>query len=273
MEDTQYQYLKLLLNEVFKERNIDFSQYREPLLARRVAIRLRATKCSSYEEYMNILAGNREEMEALLDNLTINTTQFFRDPKVFEVIRQKVIPEILSKEVIENRRLVRIWSCGSSGGEEATTLLIQIMEYLKEDRPDPNIYIYGTDIDKWSIEKAKNGVYDEFEFKDMPDQLRDKYFLDMGNRKLWRKKELNKYLFFREHDIVRNEPIRNTDMIVCRNLFIYFRRELQELCLEKFHSALNKGGFLVLGLTESLWGAMGKSFKEFDRENKIYRKA
>jgi len=264
--------LKLLLNEVFKERGIDFSQYRENLIGRRVAVRLRATKYSSYEEYMQFLKDNREEMEALLDVLTINVTQFFRDGRVFEAIKKKVIPELFNKEVIENRKIVRIWSCGSSGGEEATTILILIAEYLKENLDKPQIYVYGTDIDKWSIEKAKDGIYEEYEFKDMPKELREKYFLEVGNKKFWRKKDLNRSLFFREHDIVKNEPLRNVNLILCRNLFIYFKRELQEACLEKFSKALNKDGFLVLGLTESLWGASLKSFVEFDRENRIYRK-
>jgi len=265
--------LKLLLNEVFKERKIDFSQYRENLIERRIAIRLRATKCHSHDEYMRYLSGNREEMDALLDTLTINVTHFFRDTRVFEAIRTKVIPELFPKETIENKKIVRIWSCGSSGGEEATTVLILIAEYLKTNLNKPLIYIYGTDIDKWSIEKAKDGVYEEYKFKEMPGGLGEKYFLDVGNKKFWRKKEFDKFLFFREHDVIRDEPLRSVDMVLCRNLFIYFKRELQELCLEKFSRVLNKNGFLVLGLTESIWGAMGKSFVEFDRENRIYRKA
>ncbi len=264
--------LKLLLNEVFKERGLDFSQYRENLIERRVAVRLRATKNSTYEEYTQFLKNNREEMEALLDVLTINVTQFFRDGRVFEAIKRKVIPGLFNKEVIENKKIVRVWSCGSSGGEEATTILILIAEYLKENLDRPQIYVYGTDIDKWSIEKANDGVYEEYEFKDMPKELKEKYILEEGNKKFWRKKDLNKFLFFKIHDIAKDAPPKSFDMILCRNLFIYFKRELQEACLEKFSKALNKDGFLVLGLTESLWGFFAKSFVEFDRENRIYRK-
>ena len=97
---------------------------------------------------MQYLAGNREEMDALLDTLTINVTQFFRDRGVFEAIKTKVIPRIFTREVIENKKIVRIWSCGSSGGEEATTVLILIAEYLKENLNRLPVYIYGTDIDK-----------------------------------------------------------------------------------------------------------------------------
>ncbi|MFH1442129.1 MAG: protein-glutamate O-methyltransferase CheR [Candidatus Omnitrophota bacterium] len=270
MED--YQELKVLLNKVFKERAIDFSQYREKLLCRRVATRLRANKKSSYEEYMRLLENSREEMDALLDSLTIHTTQFYRDSKVFDAVYENILPELFNKEALKNKKSARIWSCGCSGGEESTTVLILIAEYLKENFDIQQIAIYGTDIDKWSIEKAKDGVYDEYEFKDMPAGLKEKYFLDMGNKRFWRKKELNKYLFFKQHDIVKDEPLRNIDLILCRNLFIYFKRELQQLCLEKFYKSLNKGGFLVLGLTESLWKDVTEGYVEFDSYNKIYRK-
>ena len=264
--------LKLLLNEVFKERHIDFSQYREQLIQRRVAVRLRVTKCHSYPEYIDFLKHNRHELDALLDALTINVTQFYRDPQVFQAIAQKIIPCLFPAKVIEKKEIVRIWSCGCSGGEEATTVLILISEYLKQDINKPRILIYGTDIDKLSIKKANEGIYEEYEFKDMPAGLKEKYFLPVGNRRYERKKEFNQFLFFREQDVIRSEPVKNVDLIICRNLFIYFKRELQLQCLEKFYRALNKGGFLVLGLTESLWGDSAKKYAEFDRENRIYGK-
>jgi len=270
-----YEDLKLLLNEVFKERHIDFSQYREQLIQRRVAMRLRVTKCHSYPEYIDFLKHNRNEMDTLLDALTINVTQFYRDPRVFQAIAEKIIPRLFTAKVIEKKEIVRIWSCGCSGGEEATTILILISEYFKENKKKinkPRIFIYGTDIDKCSIEKAGEGIYEEYEFKDMPAGLKERYFLPVDNRHFERKKELNQFLFFREQDVIRSEPVKNVDLILCRNLFIYFKRELQEQCLEKFYGALNRDGFLVLGLTESLWGASAKRFVDFDRENRIYAK-
>jgi len=265
--------IKLLLNEVFKERHIDFSEYRESLLERRINVRLRATKKSSHDEYVTYLSGNREEMDLLLDALTINTTQFFRDPRVFESIRKKILPIIFNRATSDERRAtINIWSCGCSGGEETVTLLILIAEYLNDRLDRYDIRIHGTDIDKWSIENALDGVYEEYKFKDMPANLREKYFLDMGNRRHWRREWLNRHLAFREHDIVRRKPLMNMDLILCRNVFIYFKRNLQKLCLEKFARSLNEGGFLVLGLTESLWGESAVNYEEFDRENRIFRK-
>jgi chemotaxis protein methyltransferase CheR len=268
--------LELLLNEIFKERNIDFFHYREKFLERRMAARIRATRCSSYEEYIQFLRDNKKEMDALLSALTINVTHFFRDFKVFETIKNKVIPlmfEEKKKKCKEMEKLVfKVWSCGCSGGEEPTTILILFLEYLKKHPQKTQICIYGTDIDKLSIEKAKKGIYEEYEFKETPQELREKYFLNLKNGYFMRNKELNKFLFFKEHDIVKEEPLLNMDLILCRNVFIYFKRELQELCIEKFYRALNKGGFLILGLTEFLWEPFSKKFSSFDRSSKIYRK-
>lgn len=265
-------FLEQVLNEVFKERNLDFSQYNARLLQRRLERRVQTTRAGSQEAYLGLLQGNREEMDALLDALTVNTTQFFRDPEVFEALQRKVIPEIFTPEVLEERKIVRIWSCGSSAGEEAASVLILIAEYVQEYLEELRIHIYGTDIDRWSIEKAKEGIYEAYEFKTMPRHLRTKYFWDMGNKRFWRRDELNPYLTFWQQDVINDEPLRQVDLILCRNLFIYFKPELQSRCLEKFAEALKKGGFLVLGLTESLRGGLTKTFEEFDRDHRIYRK-
>ena len=268
--------LKTLLNQVFEERQMDFSEYREKFIQRRIAVRLRATGSDNYEEYLRHLKGNHEEMDALLDALTIHTTQFFRDPKVFEAIRTKILPQILTDEVIEGRKIVRIWSAGCSGGEEAMSILILIMEYLTEylrhQLQMPRIHIVGTDIDRWSIEKANEGVYDETEFQSTPRVFRDKYFVDMGNRRFWRSKKWNSYFSFRRHDIVKDAPLRHVDLVLCRNTFIYFKRELQALCVEKFFNSLKREGFLVLGLTEWSAGETATGFLSFDRENRMYQK-
>lgn len=264
-----------LLKEVFKERGVDFSRYRERLLERRIETRIRATKRDSYEDYMNFLRGNRHEMDALLDALTINTTHFFRDHRVFDAVAKKIIPAFFGSKLIEKNRITRIWSCGCSGGEELTTILILILEHLEKAgiaAGPHHIQLFGTDIDKWSLDKARDGVYDGFEFRETPPDLREKYFIDMGNGRFWRKKELNGFFKFKRHDIVGEEPVKHVDLLLCRNVFIYFRRELQELCLEKFHRSLNTGGFLVLGLTEGLWGASVGKFRAFDDVYRIYRK-
>ena len=144
-------------------------------------------------------------------------------------------------------------------------MLILISEYFMkniENIDQPRILIYGTDIDKWSIEKARAGVYEEYEFKHLPAGLKELYFQAIDRSRFERNVELNSRLLFREQDVVRGEPVKNVAMILCRNLFIYFKRELQERCLEIFYDALNKGGFLVMGLSESLWGASAKKFAD-----------
>ena len=261
-----------LLNEIIRERKIDFSQYHEALIKRRISVRMHAKKCQSYNEYLDVLKRDPDEMEELLNVLTINVTHFFRDPRVFEAIQKKILPEIFCQGTIAKKKIVRAWSCASSGGQEATSLLILMSEYLKGDLAKSHVHIYGTDVDKGSVQKARAGDYEDHEFKDMPEDLKKKYFVELENRHFCRKKELNKFLFFRQSDVIQDTPIHHVDLILCRNVFIYFERELQRLCLEKFHHALKPGGFLVLGLTEGILGLPDKRFEVFDRENRIYRK-
>jgi chemotaxis protein methyltransferase CheR len=263
--------LKDLLNNVFAQRNIDFSQYREKLIERRVNVRIRATKSNSLKDYINYLKQNRSEMDALLNVLTINVTSFFRDINVFQAIEQKVLPELFLG-LDKNNPIIRIWSCGCSGGQEATSILIMLLEFFQDKEITPSINIFGTDIDEWSIEKAKEGIYLESEIKNIPKRLLNKYFLDMGNKKYWRKKELNKYLFFKHHDIVKEKHLRRMDLVLCRNVFIYFKQELQLDCIMKYLKALNSNGFLVLGITESLYGSSYNMFREFDIKNRIFQK-
>lgn len=264
--------IQLVLNEIYEGRGLDFSQYRYKFLQRRINSRVKSTNSSSYQDYFRILKNNRDEMEALLNALTINVTQFFRDPIVFEGIKNKVIPAVI-KEKASPSANIRIWSCGASAGEEAVSVLILFLERLKEDIENFCFYIYCTDIDKDVIKKAKEGIYKEYEFKTMHPALREKYFIDLGGGLFRRKKELDKFLIFKQHDVISNLPLCSMDMIMCRNLFIYFERPLQKLCVEKFYRSLNRGGVFVLGLTEFLLEVYSGRFVAFDRSLRLYRKA
>ncbi|MFA5879124.1 MAG: protein-glutamate O-methyltransferase CheR [Candidatus Margulisiibacteriota bacterium] len=265
--------MDLLLNEIYKSRNLDFSQYKEKLIERRIAVRLRATKSNSYLEYSKILQKNSDEMDFLLNELTINVTRFFRDFSVFKVIQEKIIPKI-----IREHEFIKIWSCACSGGQEAVSILILFLEYIETLKKQnqlqgiPQIQIYGTDIDKLVIEKAEEGVYEDYEFQEMPKEYQAKYFIDMGNKKFWLKKEYRKYFTFCLHDIIKEPPLKNISFLLCRNLFIYFKPELQKICIEKFAQALRKNGFFITGTTEILAGKNLAGFYEYDQKNRIFLK-
>lgn len=268
-------YLMKILDKIKVERNLDFFQYRPSILERRVMTRVRMTKRDNFEEYFAHLKFHPEEMDYLMDAMTINVTEFFRDKAVFEIIEQKVIPDIFEKKKRTNSNRIRIWSCGCSSGEEAYSLLMSISEYLGTRLADFKLSIFGTDIDGEALAKANEGVYESAQFKNLSDKkkmLINKYFYDIGNRRYWIREEWPGYMNFQYHDVIADIPLERMDIISCRNLFIYFGRELQEQVLRRFWSSLNRNGFLILGNVESILGETREKYFEYDRKARIYMK-
>ncbi len=268
-------YLEKILDRIREERNLDFSQYRENILARRLMTRVRATKRDTFEQYLAYLKFHPQEMDLLMDAMTINVTEFFRDSHVFEVIEKKAIPDMFAKKEDLHSNIVRIWSCGSSSGEEAYSILMLIAEFLGTRLANYKLSIYGTDIDATALAKATEGVYEAPQFKRIPEDKKAlilKYFYDIGNRRFWVREEWPGYMNFQYHDVIADIPLDHMDIISCRNLLIYFGKGLQAQVLERFWGALNKGGFLILGNVESIWGDLKDKFIEYDRKARIYVK-
>lgn len=268
MEDI---YLKKILDKVHAERGLNFSQYRMKLLSRRVMARVRLTKRDDFEQYYAHLNRSPEEMDYLLDALTINVTEFFRDEFVFDVIEKKVIPELFNKK----RDTVRIWSCACSSGEEPYSILIAIAEFLGLKLPEYKLRIVATDIDEKTLMHAIQGVYDKTQFQKLPPHklmLLDKYFYKMETGKYWIREEWAGYIEFKYHDMVADPPLERMDMVLCRNVLMYFNRELQSQVIGRLYNALNHGGFLILGNVESVPNDLKDKFYEYDRKARIYIK-
>ncbi len=275
METKTDTYLLKILEKVKEERNLDFSQYREKVLARRVMTRVRITKRDNFEQYYAYLRIHSRELDYLMDALTINVTEFFRDSYVFDVIEEKVIPDLFAKKRRLNSNIVRIWSCACSSGEEPYSILMLITEYLKSKLADYKLSIYATDIDGQALAKAREGVYEETQFKRLSVARRaliEKYFYDVGNKRYWIREEWPAYMNFQYHDVIADIPLDHMDIILCRNLFIYLGRSLQEQIIKRFWGSLNSGGFYVMGGVESLWGEWKEKFIEYDRKARIYVK-
>ncbi|MDD5773908.1 MAG: protein-glutamate O-methyltransferase CheR [bacterium] len=267
-------YLQNILEKIKEERNLDFSQYRENLLSRRVMARVRSTKTGGFEQYYYYLKLHPEEIDNLMDVMTINVTEFFRDTPVFDAIEKNVIPELISKKKMGSNP-VRVWSCACSSGEEAYSVLMLFAEILNKEIANYGLTIFGTDIDNRVLAKAKEGVYEDCQFKNLSAQkksLINKYFYDIGNKRYWIREGWPDYMKFYYNDIIADVPLKNMDMILCRNVFIYFSRKLQEHILERLLSSLNKGGFLILGRVESIPVHMTDRFIEYDSKNRIYVK-
>ncbi len=262
---------KFLLEKIHRNKGADFSSYRGSTLKRRIGARLRAVGCKDYSDYVVYLNKNTLEYDKLIEELTINVTEFFRNPESFAVLREKVIPEIIKNKKKEGKKNIRVWSAGSSFGEEAYSIAILFMEVLKDKISDFDIIIYGTDIDPACVEKAKLGVYNEKSLKEINSAPLKKYFSKQADNYIINE-DVKRLTHFKTHNLVSDEFLRNVDLILCRNVVIYFSRPLQERVYSNFARALNKDGFLMLGKVESLWGFAQKYFSAVDNRERVYRK-
>ncbi len=267
-DDRQY---KFLLDKIMRNTNIDFSEYRSQLLKRRILHRLGSTGCNNYWEYISLLNKEPREYDQLIEVLTIKESYFFRDTEVFNLLENGIIHEIVSQKQAKGARKIRAWSCGAAHGQEAFSMGMLFRETLGNRIKDFDIKILGTDIDKDALEKAPWGSYDKRTLRKLAPHLLFKYFTRFQDRYVLSDR-VRILVSFEYHDIVSGFPKRGMDLVLCRNLLIYFEKELQEKVLHNLHSALNPGGFLILGKTETMTEQMREYFEVVDLKERIYRK-
>lgn len=233
---------------------------------------MRACCVLQYSDYVVYLDRHPEEYNKLFDDLTINVTQFFRDLTVYASFQGKVIPMLFEEKKRTHNSLVRIWSCGCSSGEEPYSIAICLMNYLRKAREKYTITIFGTDIDDASLNKARIGLYARGSLENVAPEILERYFI-AENDKYKIQDEVRQLAKFMKHDFIREEPLRNLDIIFCRNVMIYLTREMQTRLLVSFYKSINQKGFLVLGKVESLLSVNEGLFERFDVTERIYQKA
>jgi chemotaxis methyl-accepting protein methylase len=270
-EEDKEKALDGLISRIREDRGVDFSGYRRPILKRRIALRLMANKVNSYSEYLSVIAGNPHEYEALFEALTINVSEFFRDPYVWMAIKD-IIQEIIERNVQRNEPTV-LWSAGCAHGEEPYSLAIMVREINNFKMP---VKIYATDIDQYSLNRAKEGVYDSMNtirnvLKGFFNFNFDKYFSFRDGR-YYVCDSLKELVEIKYLDLTASAYIENVDMILCRNVFIYFDKALQEQSVDRFYRSLKPQGYLIVGETESLVPEARLVFKETKSHSRIYQK-
>lgn len=264
--------LMRLLTSIYEEKGLDFTQYKEPSLVRRLNSRLHKYNAGSYEEYMKILESHPEEYTELINALTINVTEFFRNPESFEAIEKIVMPRVIYSKHQHRHKIIRAWSCGCSSGDEPYSIAMLMLEKIGKARDHFLLTIIGSDIDDEALSEAKNMVYDKERLKAIDSAMLGKYFEKIEDGKFKLKASARALVRLRHHDIVKDHPFMHCDIILCRNLLIYFNKQLQEEVQLKFYEALNPGGFLVLGMVESLVGAAVNAFEHVNNRLRVYRK-
>ena len=265
MDTNKENSFKQLLEKIYQVRGLDFRRYHQSILRRRVALRLRANNKNSYLEYLKVLADNPDEYEKLFDVLTINVSEFFRDKPVWKGIKR-----VLNKVIADDRNgtCVKIWSAGCAKGEEPYSLAI----LAEEIGGGKKVEVYATDIDNGSLSEAREGVYDVRRVRNVPDNILRKYFDFDGQGNYVLKDFIKKKVIFKKHDLINDSPLLETNIVICRNVFIYFTRPLQETILNKFYTSLKNGGYLIIGKAETILTEAKLIFEDFDIDNRIYRK-
>lgn len=267
-EDTDF---KFLLFKIKQKLAVDFTEYRLPCLRRRIDSRVRLNKLENYREYANFLDHDIAELEQLLKTLTIHLTEFYRDKSAWEVIEKKIIPIIIEQKLAHKNKQINVWSAGSSSGEEAYTLAILFHSVLGSKLSDFSLKIYGTDIDKFSLQKAEKGCYSAKNLEHIPLKILKNYFYYDG-KEYHVNKDIQKLTLFKYSDLIHSDLEKPMDLIVCRNVMIYFNRQLQMKILDKFCKLLKTNGFLMLGKTESILYQSQPKLNVFNSKERIYSK-
>ena len=221
------------------------------------------------DEYVRYLEQKPAEVEALFHDLLIGVTSFFRNPTAFEALQKKVIPNLFTGKHPDSA--IRIWVPGCSTGEEAYSIGILLQEQMEMLKQIFKVQIFATDIDSRAIEEARSGVYPATISIDIsPERLKRFFTQDSGgNYRI--QKSIRDMIVFSEQDIIKDPPFSKLDLLSCRNVLIYMDRELQKKLIPLFHYALNPGGFLFLGPSETV-GEFENLFDTLDRKSKLYRK-
>jgi len=270
IQDIDIADLKKITELIQVKHGYDFRNYAMSSFKRRM-LRILELKSLTVETLLKKLQDQPTFIDEFLDELTVNVTEMFRDPGFWRIIRDEIIPGILL-----NHKQFKIWHAGCSSGEEVLSMTI----VLKEMGILQDVQLYATDLDTTILEKAKQASYP---IKNM--ELNEKNYIryeGKGSLKDYYKEENGKAVFdksllqnvtFRKHDLVKGEVFNKFDLILCRNVMIYFNQTLQNEVLKKFHESMFKYGYLAIGSKESLiWCEVASKFLVVNNEEKVYKK-
>lgn len=228
--------------QVFKMTGLDLSLYKERQMKRRIESLIKRHQIDSYESYFKVLKSDKEVFDEFINYLTINVSEFFRNPGQWDILIKTVIPELT-----KSKKRIKVWSAACSTGEEPYTLVMALSRIF----PLSEIKILAVDIDKEAINKAKAGIYSKKSIENVPDDFKKKYFSEIGaSYKI--SDDIKKCVEFKHFNLLKDTYPKSYDLIVCRNVMIYFTEEAKEEMYHNFNSALVENGVLFVGSTEQI---------------------
>ena len=230
-------------SDVFSLTKIDLNAYKEKQMKRRIDPLITKNKITSYDDYVRLIKTDKTKFEEFVNFLTINVSEFYRNPEQWEVLDKEVFPKLIS----EFGNNLKIWSAACSTGDEPYSLVMALSRHL----PLEKIKIFATDIDKQVIAKAKVGLYSAKSVANVPADLKKKFFTEIGGS-YQISDSIKQRVEFKEHNLIKDPYPTGYHLIVCRNVLIYFTEEAKDEVYKKFNGSLAKNGVLFIGSTEQI---------------------
>ena len=229
--------------EVYKLTQIDLNYYKEKQMRRRIDTLAHKNGADSYEAYVKLISTDKVKFKQFVNFITINVSEFYRNPDQWRFMDKEVIPEILTR----NKGQIKIWSAACSTGDEPYSLAMAFSKHV----PLSNIRILATDIDDQVISSAKTGLYSAKSVENVPSDLKRKYFTQVGDSyKI--ADEIKRCVTFKEHNLLKDVYPKDYDLILCRNVVIYFTDEAKDMIYKNFYNSLKPQGILFIGSTEQI---------------------
>ena len=262
--------MEVLAEKLRREHGFDLLSYKPRLLRRRIQSRLRVRECPDLGAYLKLLRADSEELSSLLRTLTIHVSGFFRNEETFEFLRERVFPGLIRSRWEDGQELVLV-SAGCAEGEEPYSLAMLLHRHFGREIAGLPRRIIGLDVDGEVLQRARRGNYEPERTADLPSSYR-RFFSRKGDR-VEVAPEIRAEVEFRRCDLKELVPVAGADLVMCRNVLIYFKRGGQRRILNGLREALRPGGLLVLGKTEALIGEMRSGFRVLDLTEHVYCKA
>jgi two-component system CheB/CheR fusion protein len=260
-----------VLEKLRETYDLDFNFYKPGTIARRIDRRVSLGNTGVFQDYIDLVLRNNDELDRLYKDLLIGVTQFFRDTQAFEVLEQSVIPRIL--DAVDEKSEIKLWVPACATGEESYSLGILFLEACEQRGREANIKIFATDMHRDSLSRAAEGLFSEESLNAIiTEHRRQRYFIKEPNGLYRVAPHLRKRMIFSQHNLLKDPPFTKVDLVSCRNLLIYFQPAAQHKVLAAFHFALKHKGFLFLGPSEGT-GELAHEYDVVDRKWKIYSKS
>ncbi len=266
-EDTDSKGFKELRKEVSRKIGVDYDNYSKRHLRRRFHARMRVVDTPRFSEYLEYIKKNKEEIEELRDLLTVNVTRFKRDEEVWEIIEDEIFPEIIDRTGEGVLGSLDAWSAGCATGEEPYSLAISYLKNRPSD--DLSFSITATDLDEEALDFARNGEYPRKSVKNLSSSEKRKFFDEKKGG--WQVKgKLKRLVDLKEKDIFKTSFTKKFDLILCRNLMIYFNNEAKSELMERLVESLSKGGFLIIGMSENLRSPAKDKVESYNLKRRVF---